>query len=104
MVTCRSSSGCRSDSRQDRLYSGSSSRKSTPLCDRLISPGLGLRPPPISAILLDVWCGDLRGRVVRTSAVSSPAKLCSFVIAITSSLEGAGIIERIARAIIVLQL
>jgi hypothetical protein len=31
------------------LNSGSSSQKRTPLCARLISPGIGLEPPPTHA-------------------------------------------------------
>lgn len=43
------SSGSRSVSRTLRPNSGSSSRKSTPLCAREISPGRGSLPPPTSA-------------------------------------------------------
>jgi hypothetical protein len=46
MVTSPSSSGWRSTSRVLRLNLGISSRKSTPLCAMLISPGCGLVPPP----------------------------------------------------------
>ena len=46
MVTLPCSKGCRNTSRLRRLNSGSSSRKSTPLLARLISPGVGMLPPP----------------------------------------------------------
>ena len=42
------SRGSRSTSSTRRSNSGSSSRKSTPRCARLISPGRGMVPPPIS--------------------------------------------------------
>ena len=45
-VTLPSSSGCRNTSRVERLNSGSSSRKSTPLCARLTSPGARIRRAP----------------------------------------------------------
>ena len=45
-VTSPSSSGWRSTSRTVRLNSGSSSRNRTPLCAKLISPGVGLLCPP----------------------------------------------------------
>ncbi|OPY06194.1 MAG: hypothetical protein A4E67_01597 [Syntrophaceae bacterium PtaB.Bin038] len=48
IVTCPSSRGCRRTSSTLRLNSGSSSRNSTPLCARLISPGFGVWPPPTS--------------------------------------------------------
>ncbi len=54
MVINRSSNGWRSTSRTERLNSGSSSRKRTPLCARLISPGWGKDPPPTSATSLIV--------------------------------------------------
>jgi len=47
MVSWPSSNGWRSTSSTSRLNSGSSSRKSTPWCARLTSPGLGIEPPPI---------------------------------------------------------
>lgn len=46
MVTHRSSRGCRRASRALRPNSGNSSRKRTPLCARVTSPGLGSEPPP----------------------------------------------------------
>ena len=47
IVTTLSSKGPLKTSNVFLLNSGSSSRKSTPLCARLISPGLGILPPPI---------------------------------------------------------
>ena len=47
MVTTPSSSGWRRDSMADLSNSGSSSKNSTPLCAREISPGLGMAPPPV---------------------------------------------------------
>ena len=61
MVTTPSSSGWRSTSSTLRPNSGSSSRKSTPRCERLISPGLGQRPPPTRPTLLIVWWGERMG-------------------------------------------
>src|SRR4030095_16606172 len=49
-VTFPSSIGCRITSSADRLNSGSSSRKRTPLCARLTSPGFGL----VWSLLLDI--------------------------------------------------
>jgi hypothetical protein len=48
-VTSPFSSGCLNTSSTFLLNSGSSSRKSTPLCAMLTSPGFGICPPPISA-------------------------------------------------------
>ena len=63
IVTVPSSSGWRSTSSVRRLNSGSSSRNSTPLCARLISPGVGVLPPPTRPASLIVWCGERNGRV-----------------------------------------
>ena len=61
-VTVRSSSGWRSISRTLRANSGSSSRKRTPLCARLTSPGRGIpEPPPIRPASETVWCGARNG-------------------------------------------
>lgn len=49
MLTTPSSSGCRKASSAPRENSSVSSRKSTPLCARLTSPGRGCEPPPTSA-------------------------------------------------------
>ena len=62
IVTTPSSSGCRSTSSVRRLNSGNSSRNSTPLCERLISPGAGVLPPPTRPASLIVWCGERNGR------------------------------------------
>ena len=62
IVTFPSSSGWRSTSRVLRLNSGISSRKSTPLCAMLISPGCGGLPPPTSPASLTEWCGERNGR------------------------------------------
>ncbi len=48
IVTCPSSSGWRSTSNTFRGNSGSSSRKSSPLCASETSPGRGIIPPPIN--------------------------------------------------------
>ena len=50
-----SSSGWRSTSRTWRGNSVISSRKRTPLCARVISPGFRLAPPPVIAIRDAVW-------------------------------------------------
>jgi len=57
IVTSPSSSGWRSTSRVRRLNSGNSSRNSTPLWARLISPGVGMLPPPTSPASLSVSNG-----------------------------------------------
>ncbi len=62
MVTTRSSSGWRRVSRFLLPNSGSSSRKRIPRWARLISPGLGQRPPPTSPAWLMVWWGERKGR------------------------------------------
>src|SRR4051812_26620789 len=62
VVTTLSSKGWRRVSRAWPLYSGSSSRKSTPLWARVISPGWGMRPPPTRPACEIVWCGARKGR------------------------------------------
>jgi len=62
MVTLPSSRGWRRTSRTFFLNSGSSSRKSTPLWERLTSPGLGICPPPMSPASEMVWWGERKGR------------------------------------------
>ncbi len=57
MVTFLSSKGCRITSNTALLNSGSSSKNSTPLCAKEISPGLGIPPPPTKATSEIVWCG-----------------------------------------------
>ena len=49
ILMMRSSNGCRRTSSVCLLNSGSLSQKRTPLCARLISPGIGLEPPPTNA-------------------------------------------------------
>ncbi len=63
IVTEPSSSGCLNTSRTFLLNSGNSSRKSTPLCARLTSPGFGICPPPTIATSDKVWCGERKDRV-----------------------------------------
>ena len=71
MVTSPVSRGCRRTSRVWRLNSGSSSRKRTPLCARLISPGRGLAVPPARPAEEMVWCGARKGRRV-TMGLAGP--------------------------------
>ena len=66
-VISPSSSGWRRFSRTERENSANSSRKSTPRCARLISPGFGNVPPPTSDIALAVWCGARNGRVIMSA-------------------------------------
>ena len=54
--------GSRNTSSERRLNSGNSSRNSTPLCAREISPGASCGPPPTSAAAVAVWCGERNGR------------------------------------------
>ena len=63
IVTRPSSSGCLSTSSVLRLNSGISSRNSTPLCARLISPGWGVVPPPTRPASLTEWWGERNGRI-----------------------------------------
>ena len=55
--------------------SGSSSKNSTPLCAREISPGRGIDPPPESPGPEMVWCGERKGRVSMSAVLPgrSPA-------------------------------
>ena len=53
--TTPSSSGCRRASSTGRGNSGSSSRRSTPRCARLTSPGRGTYPPPTTAAADAPW-------------------------------------------------
>lgn len=62
MVTWPSSRGCLRTSRAERLNSGSSSMKRTPLWARDISPGPGMLPPPSRPTSLMVWWGERKGR------------------------------------------
>ena len=61
MVILPLSKGCRNDSKEARENSGSSSKNSTPLCAKDISPGTGFEPPPAKAAEVAVWCGALNG-------------------------------------------
>ena len=74
-VTTPSSSGWRSVSIELRENSGSSSKNSTPLCAREISPGRGIDPPPESPGPEMVWCGERNGRVSMSAVLlgRSPA-------------------------------
>ena len=64
IVTWPSSSGWRSASRLGRANSESSSRKSTPRCASVASPGCGGFAPPTSPAAEIVWCGARNGRAV----------------------------------------
>ncbi len=71
IVTTPSSSGSRRLSSTGRANSGSSSRKSTPRCARLTSPGRGTRPPPTIAA---VECGVVRRSHRPAADERSPAR------------------------------
>ena len=68
MVMLPSSSGWRIVSSTAGENSGSSSRKSTPLSARLISPGCSALPPPDMATFDTVWCGARNGRTRTTGS------------------------------------
>src|SRR5579884_3744917 len=99
-VTFPSSSGWRITSKADLLNSGSSSRKSTPLCARLTSPGFGKAPPPSNPMSLMVWWGARNGRVeTKEFSVSSrPAMLWIFVVSMASSSDSGGMMVGIRLA------
>ena len=82
MHTLRSSIGWRITSSAERLNSGNSSRKSTPLCASDISPGWGMPPPPTNAASEIVWCGLRNGRcaIRDVLAGSLPATECILVV------------------------
>lgn len=61
--------GSRSASSTRRSNSGSSSRNSTPLWAREISPGTGIEPPPTIAASEALWWG-------RGTASLTPPRLC----------------------------
>ena len=84
--------------------SGISSRKSTPFAARLISPGFGVTPPPTREVTVQVWCGDLKGRLVikYLSSFKSPATLYILDIVRQSSKLISGMIPGIRLAIMVL--
>ena len=64
MVTTPSSRGWRRVSMADLSNSGSSSKNSTPLWAREISPGFGTAPPPVRDTAEAVWWGLRKGRLV----------------------------------------
>ena len=104
ITTCRSSSGWRSDSSAERRNSGSSSRKRTPRCARLASPGRGGFPPPTSPTSEIVWCGARNGGRTTGSPLgpSEPAIEWIMVTSSTSLRSSGGRIVGRRRASIVL--
>ena len=86
-----------------RLNSGSSSRKRTPACARLTSPGVGTRPPPTRPASETVWWGARKGRAESSPLPggSRPATLCIIVATIASSRVRRGMMPGSARASIV---
>ena len=71
MVTLPSSKGWRSTSIAGRANSGSSSKNSTPLWAREISPGRSSGPPPVRAAADAVWWGLRKGRRVSRGCCGS---------------------------------
>ena len=104
IVTILSSSGPLKTSNVFLLNSGSSSKKRTPLCARLISPGFGILPPPIIEIPEIVWCGERNGLLMikEVSFSRFPAILCIFVVSSASSKVKSGKILGILLANMVL--
>ena len=102
-MTIPSSNGPLSTSSVLLLNSGSSSKNSTPLCAKLISPGFGIFPPPTSDTGEIVWCGALYGLMVINGVFfgKTPATLCIFVVSSASSKLKLGKIDGILLAIIV---
>ncbi len=85
-VTFPSSTGCLKSSSTRLLNSGSSSRNKTPWWARLISPGLGIRPPPINPASEIVWWGARKGLSPTTPLpFKSPETLKICVTSIISS-------------------
>ena len=71
-----SSIGSRKASKTLRLNSGSSSKKRTPLCARLASPGARRDPPPTKETIDAEWWGVRKGReVTGLNSPESPARL-----------------------------
>ena len=103
IVTILSSNGPLNTSSVFLLNSGNSSKNNTPLWAKLISPGLGILPPPINELPEIVWWGALKGLVVikATSLSVLPATLCIFVVSKASSKLKSGNIVGILLAIIV---
>ena len=100
----RSSSGWRRTSRTVRGNSGNSSRKSIPLWESDISPGIGTVPPPTMATGDTVWCGERNGRTVisRDPRGSFPATECILVVSSASPSVNGGIIDGSLLAIMLL--
>ena len=92
IVTTPSSSGCRNTSSVRRLNSGNSSRNSTPWCERLISPGTGMLPPPTNPASLIVWWGERNGRWANSgwSGGKRPMALYTRVVSIDSEAVRSG--------------
>ena len=84
MQTTPSSSGWRSASRAGRANSASSSRRRTPWCARLASPGRMPGPPPTIAAVDALWCGARKGGV-RTSGCSGGRRPATEWMRVTSS-------------------
>ena len=103
-LTTPSSIGWRSASSACRWNSGSSSRRSTPRCARLTSPGRAARPPPTSAAIDALWCGARKGgwRTSGCSRESSPETEWMRVTSSASSGSRGGRIPGRRRASIVL--
>ena len=101
MVTSPSSRGWRRTSRASRENSGSSSRNSTPLWAREISPGRGKDPPPARATADTVWWGLRKGRRVSRGRRRSvmPATLHTSVASRASRRVMSGRMEGRRRAI-----
>ena len=83
-----SSIGSRKASSTQRLNSGSSSRKSTPLCARLASPGKSREPPPTSDTIEALWWGVRNGRFTTgLNSVESPARRAQECIRVVSRIS-----------------
>ena len=87
IVTLPSSNGWRNASITSRLNSGSSSKNSTPLCAKEISPGFGTVPPPAIPATETVWWGERKGRWFTNGFLLSsvPAMEWILVVSIDSS-------------------
>ena len=102
METTLSSIGCLRLSNTERGNSGNSSKKRTPRWASVISPGLGLEPPPISPTSEVVWCGERNGRLCITPSLPRfPAMEYILVTSSISSNVSRGSIEASVRAIMV---
>src|SRR3989344_3358550 len=102
-VITLSSNGCLKDSMTRFSNSANSSRKSTPLWAKVISPGFGYVPPPTSDTYEEVWCGFLNGRVliISSSDFNAPAMECILVTSRASFFDSGGRMDANARASIV---